>query len=157
MWDREQLFAVFKSELKQLGFSKRASTWHLVFDEVIQIVNLQKSSWSEDDHYLNIALYLRSLGDERKPKVSLGQIHGRTAEIFDPPVSTAVEETLRVNDKRKSSLHSEEVLIAFFRGPFVDFSQKYRSQDTIRDSIVRGELPRIKIYSSARQILGLMD
>lgn len=153
MWDREQLFAIFKTELKRLGFSKKASTWYRTFDEVIQIVNLQKSSWSSDDHYLNIAFYLRALGDDLKPKISLGQICGRPRELFDPPISTAVEDALRVNDPRKSSLQTEELLTTFFREPFAQVIGKYQSQQAIREGIVAGGLQRCRVYDSAKKLM----
>lgn len=156
MWDREQLIAVFKSELKSQGFRKNANTWHLVFDEVIQIVNLQNSSWSKDDHYLNVGLYLRALGDELKPKVALGQIRGRPRQLFDPPISTAVEDALRVNDLRKSSLHEEEVLVTFFREPFKQFSDQYRTAEAIRQGIINGRFKRCGVYGTAMHYFGLV-
>ena len=52
--------------LKPLGYTKRAATWHLDREQVISVVNLQKSQWGED-WYLNLGVYVKALGDENRP------------------------------------------------------------------------------------------
>ena len=52
--------------LKALGYSKRAATWHRERDQLISVVNLQKSQWGEG-WYLNLGVYLRALGEEVRP------------------------------------------------------------------------------------------
>jgi len=55
--------------LKPLGYTKRAATWHRDREEVISVLNLQKSQWGED-WYLNLGVYLKALGGEKRPAES---------------------------------------------------------------------------------------
>jgi hypothetical protein len=52
--------------LKPLGYRKRGATWHLDREDVISVVNLQKSQWG-DDLYLNLGIYLKRGGEELRP------------------------------------------------------------------------------------------
>lgn len=52
--------------LKPLGYTKRAATWHREREQVVSVLNLQKSQWGEN-WYLNLGVYLRSIGDEARP------------------------------------------------------------------------------------------
>jgi hypothetical protein len=47
--------------LEPEGFRRHRQTWHRNHDDVVEVVNLQKSQWSER-YYLNIGIWLRALG-----------------------------------------------------------------------------------------------
>lgn len=49
---------IFKPIFKEYGFKKKANSWYLVNREVIGIMNIQKSQWS-NLCYLNLALFIR--------------------------------------------------------------------------------------------------
>ena len=55
--------------LKPLGYTKTAATWHRDRGEVISVLNVQKSQWG-DEHYVNLGVYLKALGDEKRPAES---------------------------------------------------------------------------------------
>src|SRR4051812_3354033 len=57
---------VIAERLKPLGYLKRATTWHRERDQLISVLNLQKSQWGEG-WYINLGVYLRALGDEERP------------------------------------------------------------------------------------------
>lgn len=62
--------------LKPLGYGKRGATWHRERDDVISVVNLQKSQ-SGDDLYLNVGVYLKEAGPERRPPESRCHVRAR--------------------------------------------------------------------------------
>jgi hypothetical protein len=49
------------------GMTKRSQSWYRATDEVISVLNLQKSRWSLK-YYVNIGWWLRVLGDAAFPK-----------------------------------------------------------------------------------------
>ena len=57
------------------GFSRRSSTWYRRTPELVQVLNLQRSSWSRL-YYVNVGLWLLALGDNDHPKEY--QCHVRT-------------------------------------------------------------------------------
>jgi hypothetical protein len=54
------------SSLKASGFIKKARTWWRYGPDVIQVLNLQKSPYG-DNLYVNLGIYVKSLGEEQKP------------------------------------------------------------------------------------------
>ena len=66
--------------LKKHGFKKRRRSWFRDTGEIIQVVNLQASQWSEEDYYFNLALYLKPLGDLETPPEYKCHIRRRVVE-----------------------------------------------------------------------------
>jgi hypothetical protein len=66
--------------LKPLGYTKRAASWHRDREQVISVVNLQKSQWGED-WYLNLGVYLKALGDEPRPAEARCYVRCRAATL----------------------------------------------------------------------------
>jgi hypothetical protein len=61
--------------LKEVGFRRKGSDWFLDTDDAVLVVNLQKSNFG-DQYYVNLAIWLRALGDATMPKEQ--QCHVRT-------------------------------------------------------------------------------
>ena len=66
--DQGKIFKdILKVFLKPLGFKKNGSRWHLYHEEVIVVIELLRSSWGPK-YYLELGLYLRTLGESLTPK-----------------------------------------------------------------------------------------
>lgn len=52
--------------MKERRFRKSGPTWHRDQQELIQVVNIQKSQWG-DQFYINLGIYLKKLGTETRP------------------------------------------------------------------------------------------
>lgn len=74
--------------LKALGFKKKARTWTRETPDAFQVVNLQKSAFGEQV-YVNVAVYLKALGDETSPPEHRCHIRARLERIA--PESLAEE------------------------------------------------------------------
>lgn len=53
--------------MKGAGFSKHSGSWYRDTDDVITVAELQKSQYGLQ-YYVNIALWLRPLGEAKTPK-----------------------------------------------------------------------------------------
>ncbi len=74
------LESVIAPRLKSLGFRKKARTWWRDRDETIQVVNLQKSPYSERLH-VNLGIYVRVLGTDTSPSERHCQIRARLETV----------------------------------------------------------------------------
>lgn len=72
--------AQFAPSLKALGFKKKARTWTRETQEAFQLVNLQKSQFGEQV-YVNVAVYLKALGEETSPPEHRCHIRARLERI----------------------------------------------------------------------------
>src|SRR5687767_3325213 len=62
--------------MKSNGFKKKARTWWRTTDDSVQVVNLQKSAYGEQ-LYVNLGLFIRSLGSEQTPPENRCHIRAR--------------------------------------------------------------------------------
>jgi hypothetical protein len=72
--------ATFDGFMKDAGFSKKSGSWYGVNDEVITVVELQKSQYGLQ-YYVNLALWLRSLGEAKTPKEQACHVRTRLSRI----------------------------------------------------------------------------
>ncbi len=72
--------AQFAPSLKALGFKKKGRTWTRETPDAFQVVNLQKSDFSEQV-YVNVAVYLKALSDETSPPEHWCHIRARLERI----------------------------------------------------------------------------
>nr|WP_014235126.1 DUF4304 domain-containing protein [Arthrobacter rhombi]AER68059.1 hypothetical protein [Arthrobacter rhombi] len=57
----------FDDFMKSLGFSKKSGSWYRTSDDVVSVVELQRSQYGPW-YYVNLAAWLRALGEEKAPK-----------------------------------------------------------------------------------------
>jgi hypothetical protein len=54
---KEQLMESLKPLLKEQGFKKKSTTWRKTTGALILVLNIQGSQWSNEDYYINAAVY----------------------------------------------------------------------------------------------------
>ncbi|MCB9981965.1 MAG: DUF4304 domain-containing protein [Rhodospirillales bacterium] len=68
--------------LEKAGFKKKSDTWYWGNDEVVLLLNLQKSQYGEQ-YYVNCGIGLKSLGAVDFPKENQGHIRFRLTTLAD--------------------------------------------------------------------------
>jgi len=80
------------------GFERHKSDWYLLDEDVTTILNLQKSQYGRS-YYLNLAWWLRQLGDERYPKPWHGHAHIRLEDATGEEKRHQVTELLNLENE----------------------------------------------------------
>ena len=75
--------------LKALGFKKKARTWTRETPDAFQVVNLQKSAFGEQV-YVNVAVYLKALGDETSRPEHRCHIRARLERVAPESLSEEI-------------------------------------------------------------------
>jgi len=75
--------------LKARVFRKTARTWHHDATDTILVINLQRSSYSQS-LYVNLGIYLRSLGREPRPPCHRCHISTRLETVAPPSYFEAI-------------------------------------------------------------------
>lgn len=81
--NKEELFSELAIRLKQLQYRKQNLTWRKKSDEITIVFNIQNSSFSKDDFYISLGVYLHELGDTKNPKIYDCQVQQRIDSIYD--------------------------------------------------------------------------
>ena len=77
---KEQLIECFKPVFKQSGFKKMRTNWRKTTDDLIFVLNIQGSQWDKEDYYINVGVYIKSLGTEQNPTEYSCHIRSRIDE-----------------------------------------------------------------------------
>lgn len=132
------------------GFEKKAGSWYLRRDETILVLNLQKSNYG-GRYYLNVAVWLRELGDETAPKEQNCHIRTRLGRlVVDPDVID------RLLDNEWAEIHpatdSEFVsVMSAALGPVIEGSA---SVEALREGAGRRLVEKSLVTGPAQRLVG---
>jgi hypothetical protein len=146
-----ELERIIGEVLQPRGFRKDKTTWSRTNDDVIALVNLQKSQWG-GQYYLNVAWYLRLLESPSAPKEHKAHVRTRLTSI--PQVA---RETLEAaldleregvnDDARRRTIQGA---IADILLPLLDANS---TLSQLRQSYSDGALREFSVIRGAREIL----
>lgn len=85
--NRNIIVETFDAFMKAHNFVKSSGTWSRNSDDVITVVELQKSQYSAR-YYVNLALWLKPLGQNSNPKEQNCQIRTRLETVLDEEVGS---------------------------------------------------------------------
>lgn len=119
---------ILADELTKLGFAAKKTSWCRRRGELIHVVGLQRSDWGRQ-HYVNLGLWVNTLGANEFPKPQECHVQCRLEMISDAPAGLA--EALDEEDYwRMDAEHRREVIkLALCNADFVFF----RHLNTIDD------------------------
>lgn len=144
--------ATFGQVMKQYGFTRSSDGWYKNTADAILVANLQKSSYGPR-YYINLAVWLRALGEVAYPKEYQCHIRLRAThlvsgqEVFwETQVFDLESDT--IGDTRRAELIrsflGEQVMPAFL---------SYGSLETLRRQYHDGHMQGIAVSVAARRVL----
>ncbi|TFC22108.1 DUF4304 domain-containing protein [Cryobacterium sp. MDB1-18-2] len=145
MSDRNVIQTAFDEFAKTAGCSKKSGSWYRRSSETILVLNLQKSQ-NGLQYYVNVALWLRALGDEESPKENKCQIRTRLTRLLPADLEKRLTELLDL-DSDLDQMSRKEGLLDLLREhllPLMEASSSLEGlrsgdgQDLIRKSLVTG-------------------
>ncbi len=98
-----------KNFLKKCKFRKKGKTWYKDYEEVIFVLNLQKSSWG-NQFYLNAGIAVKSLYLEEFPKERLCQIRFRLPGSFSTTNDKELASTLDMDNEKYSDVERANLI-----------------------------------------------
>lgn len=131
--------------LKAAGFKKkRADTWCRQDVDVISVLNLQKSNYSRQ-YYINVALWLKALGEAKAPMEHKCHIRFRLERLM--PIDERevtrllnLEDVTMADEERSAQISSliERHVIPFFlaNGTLAAVKDTYQTNASLRPSFI---------------------
>lgn len=146
--------ATFDEFMKSQDFFKKGGSWYRVSDDVITVVDLQKSQYAVK-YYLNVALWLRALGEVKAPKEQTCHVRTRLSRLVgseEDRLSTLLDlDTEMVDSERR------EELSTFFRVHLGPLLEVVASLDGLRSSAGQKMIGAGLVVGPARQLLTAQD
>ena len=133
------------------GFSRKGDSWFRRTDEVVEVVNLQKSQYGHQ-YYLNYALWLRALGEESFPKEEKCHIRMRAGSIV-----SSEEQLVRIldfdSDATDTDRRSEFAKLLAFE--FLPFADNCRTLAGLRSLLMAGRLNKAMVHAASKRVLNV--
>lgn len=142
----------FTSTMKSAGFSKNGDAWFSDTNEAILVVNLQKSNFG-DQYYVNLAIWLKALGNVRFPKEQHCHIRIR-ASALDPERQKYWErEVLNLEQRDIADEERFDLVRSFLEETALPFLATAGSLSELRRLALEGRLKSAAVLKSAQSLL----
>ena len=131
------LVALLQDCLRAANFRRTGKTWSFADDEVVQLVNLQKSQWG-NQYYINFAIWLKALGQPPKDlKEHQCHMRLRVSGLVedDALLKQALDLENQLDDRTRS-----EALKSILCGTLMPFALACRTVDGLREVYREGRL-----------------
>lgn len=109
MSDQNVIQATFDEFAKSAGCSKKSGSWYARSPETIVVLNLQKSQYGPQ-YYVNVAIWLRALGDVEAPKQNKCHIRTRLTRLVPPDDEKRLAALLDLDNGVDDSSRRDELL-----------------------------------------------
>jgi hypothetical protein len=133
---------------------KQSGSWYRANDAVITVVNLQKSDYSRN-YYLNVAFWLKALGEEKFPKAHVCHV-GIRLDMLLPDQAEEIKALLDLEGEvegdrgaRLLDLLETRLLPLLNEGSSVEGLRKWQREGRLKAAAVRG--PAVPILSAVSQ------
>lgn len=147
---RNPLVDALSTALDPYGYRRKGRTWYLDSDDALRIVDLQKSQYG-DAHYINLAVWLKSFGDNPAPKEH--QCHIRTRLSALPGIGSDVDQALNLDDPSLTFEERQEVLQDALRVHGLPFLEAAGTLEGLRQLDSAGTLDRLFTKREVREML----
>jgi hypothetical protein len=135
---------------REAHFEKRSGSWYRHGEEVIAVLNLQKSQYGPQ-YYVNQAFWLRQLGDDRYPKEHKCHLRLRLEDVLPE----AEAETRRLLDLEQPLPEEQriEALLRLLRERLRPVIERAGSLDGLRSLRAEGAFAGAAVTGPAQQVL----
>lgn len=149
--EAKQLEKLFHTLLAPHGFKKKGATWYLESDDVIGLVNLQSSNFG-DQFYVNLAVWLKVLGDNPTPKEHQCPVRTRLTSAF-PDEQARFEQAFDFESESLSDTKRAEEISEIVNKWIIPFARKIQNLDSLKSAIDTDELRNAAISLKAKEYL----
>ncbi len=83
MINKDKFADLLAPQLKLAGFRKKGRTWRRGNSDVLEVFQIQGSSWDKDDFYINLGIFLKALGSDLNPSANHCHVQHRVPREID--------------------------------------------------------------------------
>jgi hypothetical protein len=140
--------------LKEAGFKKKSDSWYWQSDEVVLLVNLQKSQYG-DQYYVNEGVALKALGSGDFPKEHQCHIRFRLTAVASDDETKRIEAAFDLEDTSLPDRQREEEISRLVRDVALPILQGCSSEIGIAETLKSGKLGKAMIHKKVKDFLAL--
>ena len=146
----------FVSIMNRNGFHKKSDTWYRRTDDAILVVNLQKSDYGYQ-YYINLAVWLKALGENAFPKEHHCHIRLRAVHLDRNHQRHWEHEVLNLENTSMSDVERAQQIQTLLEDIAIPFLLSCGSLDRIRKLYREGQFKGAAVRVQAQEFLGKND
>jgi len=148
MIDKKSFKKAIATPLEKAGLIKKGQSWYLDGKDVLIVINLQKSDWSEL-YYINIGFWLKGLGRAAFPEFYDCHLYCRIHDFFPEKIDLIFSGF----SLEKSTPEKLGELSRFLEYEFIPFLRECTNEQKLKELMTLGKLNNGLVQKEARQYL----
>ncbi|EKO5173772.1 DUF4304 domain-containing protein [Vibrio vulnificus] len=152
MADSKLVKEALGAPLKEAGFKKKSDSWYWSNDEVVLLVNLQKSQYG-DQYYVNGGVALKSLGAVDFPKDYHCHIRFRLTAVVSEEESKKIELAFDLENESLSDLQRKEEILRLVKGVALPILKGCSTKSGIAETVKSGRLAKAMIHKQLKDLV----
>ncbi len=137
--------------LSKTGFKKKSDTWLYEAKDTITVINLQKSQYGQQ-YYVNAAIWVKALGQNKAPKENQCHIRFRLSSIVPEEQQSILSAILDLEKPISDESERSSVLSAIFEKYGLPLLNKCMSLDGLKKALDGGDLEKALVQTSVREL-----
>lgn len=152
MADSKLVKEALGAPLKEAGFKKKSDSWYLANDEVVLVVNIQKSQYG-DQYYVNGGVALKSLGAAEFPKEHHCHIRFRIEDVVLDEQEKEIESVFNLENELLSEQQRKEEISRLIRDIALPILQGCSSESGIAETVKSGRLAKAMVHKQVKDLV----
>jgi hypothetical protein len=152
MADAKLVKEALGAPLIEAGFKRKSDSWYWRNDEVILLVNLQKSQYG-DQYYVNCGVALKSLGAVEFPKEHHCHIRFRLTSVFSEEEKKDIESVFDLENGSLSDQQRKDEISRLIRDIVLPIFEECSTRNGIAEIIKAGRLAKAMVHKQVKDLI----
>ena len=152
MGDRKLILDALGPSLKEAGFKKQAGNWYRSNDEIILMVNIQKSQYG-DQYYINIGIALKSLGVVQYPKEHNCHIRFRLTALVKEDEKKHIDSIFDLENKSFSETQRTEEICMLVQNILLPTLKECSSEQEVLELVKRNKFVNGMVHVKIKNLV----
>lgn len=152
MVDSKLVKEALGAPLVEAGFKKKSDSWYWRNDEIVLLVNLQKSQYG-DQYYVNCGVALKSLGAVEFPKEHHCHIRFRLTAVVSDEERKGIEAVFDLENDSLSDHQRKDEIPRLIRDIALPILNGCSSRDGITEALRSGKLAKAMVHKQFKDLI----
>jgi hypothetical protein len=152
MLDSKLIKEALGAPLKDAGFKKKSDSWYWSNNEVVLLVNLQKSQYG-DQYFVNCGVALKSLGAAEFPKEHHCHLRFRLTAVVSEEESKEIESVFDLENESLSEQQRKKDVSRLVKDVALPILQGCSSESGIIETVKSGRLAKAMVHKQVKDLV----
>ncbi|MBZ2190600.1 DUF4304 domain-containing protein [Alcanivorax sp. JB21] len=155
MADSKLVKEALGAPLKEAGFKKKSDSWCWSDNEVVLLVNIQKSQYG-GQYYVNGGVAVKTLGEAEFPKEHHCHIRFRLTAVVSDEERKEIESVFDLENESLSDQKRKEEISRLVKDVALPILQGCSSESSMAETVKSGRLAKAMVHKQVKGLVSLL-